>query len=101
MIDRMQLEYPALRQPAVILSAGLIGAGLIFSAGMNLWGKASPEETINETGAKSVAWYVANIHQAKAVNRSCFVDNNSPASADCQNALQALTISHVSQNVQN
>lgn len=56
MIDRMQLEYPSLRQPAVMLSAVLIGAGLIFSAGMNLWGKVSPEETVNETGAKSVAW---------------------------------------------
>ncbi|WP_426992184.1 hypothetical protein [Methylomonas sp. CM2] len=45
------------------------------------------------TEGKSVAWYVANIKEAKAQNQTCHDNPNLQASADCVNSLHALQIS--------
>jgi len=42
---------------------------------------------------KSVAWYVANIKDAKTKNQQCYDDPNLKDTEDCQNALHALQIS--------
>jgi len=42
---------------------------------------------------KTVAWYVANIQEAKAKNKECFDNHIQQSSADCENALHALQIS--------
>jgi len=61
----------------------------------------SAVETIHSEGAKNeevktVAWYVANIKEAKAKNKTCFAspDNKElQATPNCVNSLQALKMS--------
>lgn len=43
--------------------------------------------------AKSVAWYVANIREARKQNEVCFKDQALQTTEPCQNALHALQIS--------
>lgn len=43
--------------------------------------------------AKSIAWYVANVKEARAKNQQCFDNPAIQASEDCENALHALQIS--------
>lgn len=43
--------------------------------------------------AKSIAWYVANVKEAKAKNQQCFDNPGLKATEDCENALHALQIS--------
>ncbi len=52
------------------------------------------EETAQPTvEAKSVAWYVANVREAKSKNQECFDNPEIKQSEDCENALHALQIS--------
>lgn len=54
----------------------------------------SAEETTPQAEpVKSIAWYVANVKEAKAKNQQCFDDPAIKASEDCENALHALQIS--------
>lgn len=54
----------------------------------------SAEEVTQETQeAKSVAWYVANVKEARAKNQQCHDNPSIQASTDCENALHALQIS--------
>lgn len=49
----------------------------------------------NEAGGedvKTVAWYVANIKEAKAQNQACHDNPNLQGSANCANSLHALEI---------
>ncbi|MGD0959423.1 MAG: EexN family lipoprotein [Methylomonas sp.] len=46
-----------------------------------------PEDT------KSVAWYVANIKEARAQNQICYDNPSLKSSENCSNALHALQIS--------
>ena len=49
--------------------------------------------TSNAEEAKTVAWYTANIREAKAKNQQCHDDPKAQASQECTNALHALEIS--------
>lgn len=53
----------------------------------------SAEESKQASKAKSVAWYVANIKDARAKNQECHDNPGIQSSADCGNALHALEIS--------
>lgn len=53
----------------------------------------SAEDTQAANEAKSVAWYVANIKEARAKNQECHDSPNTSATAECENALHALEIS--------
>ncbi|WP_367155429.1 EexN family lipoprotein [Methylomonas sp. HYX-M1] len=54
----------------------------------------SAEEEVQQIEPnKSVAWYVANIKDAKIKNQQCYDDPNLKDTEDCQNALHALQIS--------
>lgn len=52
-------------------------------------------KTSNAEDAKSVAWYTANIKEAKAKNQQCHDDPSvkSSQAQECVNALHALEIS--------
>lgn len=51
------------------------------------------QETQTGNDAKSVAWYVANIKEARAKNQQCHDNPGLQSSEDCANALHALNIS--------
>lgn len=53
----------------------------------------SAEDAKSAEQAKSVAWYVANVKEAKAKNQQCFDNPGLKATEDCENALHALQIS--------
>ncbi|AEF98545.1 EexN family lipoprotein [Methylomonas methanica] len=53
----------------------------------------SAEEVKQAEQAKSIAWYVANVKEAKAKNQQCFDNPGLKATEDCENALHALQIS--------
>ena len=42
---------------------------------------------------KSIAWYVANVKEARAKNQQCFDNPGIKTTEDCENALHALQIS--------
>lgn len=50
------------------------------------------QETSAESNAKSVAWYVANLKDARAKNQQCHDNPGMQESIDCNNALHALEI---------
>ncbi len=61
----------------------------------------SAQENGQSDGSKTVAWYVANIQEARAKNKECYADPNAKelqATADCVNSLQALKISFAGAN---
>ncbi len=49
----------------------------------------------SEKEAKSIAWFTANVREARAQNKLCFDNPNLQASANCKNALHALKIIYV------
>lgn len=104
MNNRLQLALPAFRQPTVALALLLVIGGVVAATNSTFW-KAGDEPLLTEeTGGRSVAWYAANIREARDINRACFGSATSaerPSEEDCQNSLRALNISHVSQNYQN
>jgi hypothetical protein len=54
----------------------------------------SAEETTQTTEeAKTVAWYVANVKEARTKNQECHDNPSIQSSIDCENALHALQIS--------
>lgn len=65
------------------------GAVLVLSA----FKVISAEKASTENDLKSVAWYVANIKEARATNQQCHDNPSQQSSQDCQNALHALEIS--------
>lgn len=54
----------------------------------------SEERVSKETGVKSVAWYTANIREARQKNKQCFEIKELQSTADCKNSLHALEISY-------
>ncbi len=50
-------------------------------------------EAVNSEQAKSLAWYVANIPEARKRNQECHDNPSLQSSSDCANALHALEIS--------
>ena len=54
---------------------------------------SAEESSTTTSDAKSVAWYVANIKEARATNQQCHDNPGMQPSPDCTNALHALEIS--------
>lgn len=54
---------------------------------------SAEESSTPASEAKSVAWYVANIKEARATNQQCHDNPGMQSSPDCANALHALEIS--------
>lgn len=50
-------------------------------------------EAANSEQAKSLAWYVANLQEARKQNQACHDNPSLQSSSDCVNALHALEIS--------
>ena len=103
---RMQALVPSLVQRSGWLAVLLLTAAVyyFYANGAGVWSNFGIQSANAESGAKSVAWYVANLHEAREVNRACYGPETprSPTEAeDCRNSLQALKMSHVGQNYQN
>jgi len=102
MYRQLNLTLPSTRNATAL--AGLMVA-IVFGA---YWADAlrlQESPTSESDGSlRNVAWYVAHIAEAKAVNRTCFhskENTTAEPSEDCQNALRALELAHVSRNYQN
>lgn len=63
-----------------------------LALGLSAFKVISAEESSDGNDAKSVAWYVANIKEARAKNQQCHDDPSMQSSSDCSNALHALEI---------
>lgn len=61
--------------------------------GLSAFTVINAEESTQVSEAKTIAWYVANVKEAKAKNQECFDNPEIKASQDCENALHALQIS--------
>jgi len=59
---------------------------------------SAEENTTQTSDAKSVAWYVANIRDAKTKNQECHDNPSLKSSNECTNALHALQISFTGGN---
>ena len=56
----------------------------------------SKVDIVSADGVKSLAYYVANMKEARAVNQMCYDKGlDMKTVPDCANALQALEMSHV------
>ena len=55
--------------------------------------EATAAVTPESTEVKSVAWYVANVKEAKAKNQLCYDNPGKLPNEDCENSLHALQIS--------
>jgi len=71
----------------------IIFAVTTFLLGLSTFKVINAEETNQVSEVKSVAWYVANVKEAKTKNQECFDTPDIKASDDCENALHALQIS--------
>lgn len=67
----------------------IIALGMVGSVAMAI-GKNAKDNAVAES--QSVAWYVANIKQAREQNKLCHDNPELQASAPCINALHALEI---------
>ena len=67
---------------ALILSTASVGAIAVSSDS-------------SEKDVKSIAWFTANVREARAQNKLCFDSPSLQASANCENALHALKIIYV------
>ena len=104
MSNRLHLAFPAARQPAAAVALFTVLAGFVVATSSGIWIASQDTAVATETGSRSVAWYAANIREAREVNRACFGSGYSaerPNSEDCENSLRALNMTHVSQNYQN
>lgn len=61
--------------------------------GVSAFKVISAEESSQVAETKSVAWYVANLKEAREKNKECFDNPEIKASEGCENALHALQIS--------
>lgn len=52
------------------------------------------EEQVQEE-AKSVAWYTANVSEARDKNKECYDDPKLQSTEDCKNSLHALQLVYV------
>jgi len=48
-----------------------------------------------EKEAKSIAWYTANVKEARQKNKACYDNAELQATTDCKNALHALKLVYV------
>jgi len=76
----------------ILISSAIV---LVLSA-FNVINAEESSNAANQAQAengKTVAWYVANIQEAKAKNKECFDNSIQKSDEDCENALHALQIS--------
>ncbi len=45
--------------------------------------------------AKSIAWYTANVKEARSKNKECFDNEELQSTEDCENSLHALRLVYV------
>jgi hypothetical protein len=64
----------------------------VLVLGLSTFKVINAQESSDGGDAKSVAWYVANIKEARAKNQQCHDEPSLQSSADCTNALHALEI---------
>lgn len=83
-----------MKKSHVVVLLSSVAFGIMVFKGTN----AVESSAANTGPAKTVAWYVANIKEAKAQNKVCHDNPGIQASADCANALQALKISFAVNN---
>lgn len=87
-------NYTAIAALIIVISIGAFWADTLrLQEGPASEGDSSP---------RTVAWYVAHIAEAKAVNRTCFHSQETAttqSSEACQNAFRALELAHVSVTV--
>jgi hypothetical protein len=84
--------------PNIKYALPVIAAILTFSVTAQ---ESALEPTKDQGDARSVAWYVANIREAMAMNKECYGNNGTKelqATPNCANSLQALKISHLGNN---
>ena len=74
------------KQSIILISSALV---LVLTA----FKVISAEDSAQTQNDKSVAWYVANIREAKATNQQCHDSPEQQRAANCENALHALKIS--------
>lgn len=104
MSNRLHLALPDVRQPATAVALFAVVAGIVVATSSGIWKAGQDTAVATETGSRTVAWYAANIREAREVNRACFGSSYAderPSSEDCENSLRALNMTHVSRNYQN
>lgn len=80
---------------ALGVPAALMLGGCVLGLAVSFWPGQSDATPGRGRTAKSVAWYGANLSEARTINRVCFsadVDDGGPDADDCQNALKALNL---------
>jgi len=75
-----------MKKQIIVLTISVLALSLVGLKAINA------KETPGDDGAKSVAWYVANLKEARAKNQQCHDDPNQQPSTECSNALHALEI---------
>lgn len=73
----------------VLVATAIAAMVLVFTAFKS---SNAGEATVNDQ-AKSLAWFVANIQEARKQNQQCHDDPSLQSSPECLNALHALEIS--------
>ena len=73
---------------SVVTSMSILALAL---AGLAMFNSSIAGETRED--AKSVAWYVANIQEARQQNQACYNTRDLQNTPNCVNALHALEIS--------
>ncbi|MCF6202926.1 MAG: hypothetical protein L3J59_04530 [Methylococcaceae bacterium] len=49
----------------------------------------------DDIDAKSIAWYTANVKEARSKNKECFENKELQSTEDCENSLHALKLVYV------
>lgn len=76
-----------MQKQIVVLTVSVLGLTLVGLKALNA------KEAAIASEAKSVAWYVANLKDARAKNQQCHDNPGVQDPIDCNNALHALEIS--------
>jgi precorrin isomerase len=95
------LQYVLIHPFNALIAAACMGILWISITGV--WVHQSDADRVAPGEARSVAYFVGNLWEAKQINKACVTGARMsfPIQAECENALQALTLSHVGQNYQN
>ena len=85
----MKMNALSINQKIIALTAtGFI----LFASAFQVISVPNPVASQDNTAAKSLAWYTANIKEARAQNQICHDNPELQSSENCENALHALQI---------
>ncbi|AMK76336.1 hypothetical protein A1342_17895 [Methylomonas methanica] len=90
--NREAKEFIMKKAHMMIVTAAVAALGLTTALNVTNANEAAGEEV------KTVAWYVANIQDARAQNQACHDNPGIQASANCANSLHALEITFTGGN---